>query len=218
MTFSEIFGTTSKIGVLVAGIIAPGKQRFATQPGMELNMPAGRPLKFKDPKLLAEKIGEYFASCWDYKRDMFGNRIVDKDYLKEHPDDRAGSYVMTQNVPYTVSGLAVALNCSRETLLNYEKELGAREDFFGTIKAAKDKIMAWAETALYTAKNPSGAIFNMKNNYGWKDRTEIDLSGKLITMPAVKINGKELKIDIGDPSTGDFSDPGEAAPDPNADQ
>jgi len=41
-------------------------------------------------------------------------------------------------------------------------------------------------------------------------RSEIDHTHKLVDMPTVKINGKELHLDIGDGNTGDVTDPGEA--------
>ena len=79
--------------------------------------------------------------------------------------------------PYTVSGLAVALGTTRRTLLDYEE----KDEFFHTIKNAKAKIEAYNEEMLYNKNIPTtGVIFNLKNNYGWKDKQEIeaDLSVK----------------------------------------
>lgn len=67
--------------------------------------------------------------------------------------------------PYTISGLAYFLDMDRKTLLNYSKN----EKFFPTIKKAKLKIEAQLEEHLYRLGNNSGVIFNLKNNYGWKD-------------------------------------------------
>lgn len=72
--------------------------------------------------------------------------------------------------PYTITGLAVHLGCDRDTLLNYEQ----KEEFFGTIKDAKVKIHAYAEEYLFSGKSATGAIFNLKNNWGWKDKQEVD--------------------------------------------
>ena len=162
-------------------------------------MPSGRPLLFTDVDDLSHKIGDYFASCWDYKRDMFGNRVIDKDLLKEDPESKG--YVMHQIRPYTVGGLAVALNCSRDTLCEYGKGEGDRAEFSDTIKAAKDKIEQYAEESLYIGKNQAGAIFVMKNCYGWNDKTEIDWTGKIVEMPTIKRDGVELKFDIGSGAT-----------------
>src|SRR5574344_1167911 len=137
----------------------------------------GTPLKFSTPEELKNKIEEYFNSCYDYKRDMFGNRIEDKECIAEVEDEKGiihrkwkkHAFVMEQVKPFTVSGLASYLNTSRETLTNYEK----RDEFFDTIKEAKDKIYAYTEESLFTSK-PAGAIFSLINNYGWKNKQEID--------------------------------------------
>ena len=78
--------------------------------------------------------------------------------------------------PYTVSGLAYALHTNRQTLINYE----AKEEFFDTIKRAKEKIEAYNEEMLYRKDVPTtGVIFNLKNNYGWKDAQEITADVKV---------------------------------------
>lgn len=109
-------------------------------------MSVGRPLKYTSVEEMQKDIDEYFAEC-----------------------DENGK-------PYTVSGLAYALDTSRRTLLNYEE----REDFFHTIKKAKDKIECFNEELLYN-KNVSttGVIFNLKNNYDWKDKQEIEADVKV---------------------------------------
>ena len=61
--------------------------------------------------------------------------------------------------PYTVSGLA------------YE--------FSNTIKSAKAKIECFNEEQLYNKDVPtSGVIFNLKNNYHWQDKQEIEADVK----------------------------------------
>lgn len=78
--------------------------------------------------------------------------------------------------PYTVSGLAYALGTNRQTLLNYEE----KEEFFDTIKKAKAKIEVFNEEQLYNKDVPTtGIIFNLKNNYGWKDKQEIEADVKV---------------------------------------
>lgn len=74
-----------------------------------------------------------------------------------------------KTVPHTVSGLAVWLNCDRKTLTNYEE----RDRFFPTIKKAKTRIEAEIEQmALMGTYNPTFSIFNLKNNFNWKDKQE----------------------------------------------
>lgn len=70
----------------------------------------------------------------------------------------------------TVAGLALALGMDRRSLLNYE----GREEFFPTIKRAKLRIEEYVEEMLYLGKNAAGPIFNLKNNFGWKDEKQVD--------------------------------------------
>lgn len=72
--------------------------------------------------------------------------------------------------PYTMSGLALSLGIDRRTLLNYSKN----EEFFPLIKEARQRVEAQLEECLYRLGNNSGVIFNLKNNFEWKDRQEID--------------------------------------------
>jgi len=144
-------------------------KKITDKPKNPSKHPGGRPLLFKTVKKLQKKIDSYFLSCWDYKRDMFGNRVIDREGKKETKDIKSFGYVMEQVKPFTVSGLAVFLNTSRETLMNYQK----KNEFFDTIKEAKDRIEAYAEESLYIVKG-GGPIFVMKNNYGWRDTQHID--------------------------------------------
>ena len=103
-------------------------------------MKTGRPLKFKTPEELQQKINEYFN--------------------------------ITPNEEVTITGLALHLDTSRETLMNYED----REEFFDTIKRAKDKVQLEYELDL-RRKGRSGDIFALKN-FGWVDKQELDFYKK----------------------------------------
>jgi len=104
-------------------------------------MPAGRPLKYKDPQEMQKDIDAYFASC---------------------DDDN----------PPLISGLAYHLDMTTESLRNYQN----RDEFFATIRKAKQKVEMALEKRLNQAA-PVGAIFSLKNNFGWKDKSEQELSG-----------------------------------------
>lgn len=108
----------------------------------------GRPLKFNNVEELQMAIDSYFISC-------------------EDPEDNT-KYIR----PLTITGLANALDTSRETLIEYED----RPEYVDTIKRAKGKIHQYVEEYLFTGKNQTSAIFNLKNNYGWKDKTEQDIT------------------------------------------
>jgi hypothetical protein len=57
--------------------------------------------------------------------------------------------------------------------LNYAE----KDEFIGTIKAAKLRIENAIEQRLFF-QNATGSIFNLKNNYGWVDKTEQDVTSK----------------------------------------
>lgn len=105
----------------------------------------GRPLKFKSAAELEGKIEEYFAECV-----------------------RTGE-------PLTVTGLALALDTTRDVLMDYE----GKDGFSNTIKKAKLRIENAYEKRLI-ARGNGGDIFALKQ-FGWKDRTEqaVELSGNM---------------------------------------
>ena len=78
------------------------------------------------------------------------------------------NYCEEKEKPYTMSGLAYYLEVSRQTLVNYSYE----DEYFDTIKKARDKVQMQLEECLYRLGNNSGVIFNLKNNFDWKDKIE----------------------------------------------
>lgn len=69
----------------------------------------------------------------------------------------------------TVTGLAVHVGLTRQALLNYSY----REDYSQIFIRARSRIEAYIEERLYGA-NVAGCIFNLKNNFGWKDVQHVD--------------------------------------------
>lgn len=120
----------------------------------------GRPLKFRSAKALQMKIDEYFDSCDNNTAPVM---------------TKTGAIVdMPSPKPYTITGLALALDTSRQTLLNYAE----REEYFDTIRKAKLRIENYVEESLWTPKITSGVIFNLKNNFGWVDKQNVEHSGE----------------------------------------
>lgn len=74
--------------------------------------------------------------------------------------------------PYTMTGLALSLGIDRTTLINY----GERDLFSTQLKIAKAKVEEQLEECLYRLGNNSGVIFNLKNNYGWVDKQEQEVT------------------------------------------
>ncbi len=121
-------------------------------------MPAGRPKAYTDVNEIQQKIDEYFIKC---------------DENKE---------------PYTITGLALALDLDRKTLYNYSKD----DKFFPTIKKAKLKVENYLEKHLIIDNSTTGIIFNLKNNFDWKDKQEMEHSGN-INNPFAGMTTEELR-------------------------
>jgi hypothetical protein len=102
----------------------------------------GKPLKYGTAEELNTLIDQYFDTCHDAEGKMIR--------------------------PYTVTGLAVYLDMTRQMLLEYE----GRPDYQDAIKKAKQRIQQFAEEQLFTNRNTAGVIFNMVNNFGWQNRSE----------------------------------------------
>ena len=95
---------------------------------------------------------------YDNAKDM--QDIIDK-YFEECDE---------KEKPYTMSGLANALDMSRQSLINYSKD----DEFFDTIKKARCEVeQQLEENALMGKANSTFTIFNLKNNYGWRDTVEV---------------------------------------------
>ena len=125
---------------------------------MEEPNKVGRPLKYKTVEELQKAIDEYFEWC-------------DNRAKKVYDEKKGVEYMITDPAPYTMSGLANRLNLSRQGLLDYDN----RDEFLDAIKKARNKVHEDVETRLME-KAPTGAIFNLKNNFGWKDETKHDIT------------------------------------------
>lgn len=105
-------------------------------------------------------------------------KFATADELREAVDDYFNSKIATQS-PFTISGLALHLGVSRATLLNYEKKYAGTE-YAEIIENAKLRIEAFVEECLFRSKVPTtGVIFNLKNNFAWKEKQEVDCSGEV---------------------------------------
>ena len=118
--------------------------------------PPGRPLKYQSVDDMQVLIDKYFEDC-------------DNHHYKTYDEDGNEIYKHAPK-PYTITGLALALDMSRQDLLNYQ---GKRE-FFDAIRKAKQRCENYAEEQLFRQGNCTGVIFNLKNNYGYKDKQEVE--------------------------------------------
>lgn len=123
------------------------------------NYSPGRPNKYNSVEEMQAVIDKYFDDC-------------DKN-----------------NLPYTVSELALALDLTRQGLVEY----GNKERFSDAVKRAKLRVEAYAERCLYSKQNPAGVIFSLKNNYGWKDKQEIDATVNVNMSEAIQAARQRAK-------------------------
>ena len=125
----------------------------------------GRPKLYTSVDEVAEIIEEYFDYC--------DNRI---QHIYSAKAD--GVIEVMNPAPYTMSGLALALDMDRRSLLNYSKD----EQFFPTIKKAREKVEADIEERMNDKQTfTPGLIFNAKNNFGWKDAQQQDIKIENVT-------------------------------------
>ena len=110
-------------------------------------------------------------------------QLVINKYFKECEE--------TGEVP-TVTGLCYVLGLDRKCLQSYENMLEndrfkrfdntVKAEFVNSIKGAKRYIENCYEQALFNKNSTVGAIFTLKNNYGYVDKTEQVVENKTISV------------------------------------
>lgn len=129
-------------------------------------MSTGRPRKYNTAEEMEVLIEKYFNSCFEPVTIIKDGEVI---ILK----DNEGNELKKQIRPFTVTGLADALDMSRQDLLNYQKE----EAFFDTITRAKRKCEIYAEERLFDRDGNRGAIFSLSNNFkSWNDKQQIEMT------------------------------------------
>jgi hypothetical protein len=148
----------------------------------------GAELVFKSPEELEEAISNYFASCWREKWEQ------NKNGEWVQCTDHEGNPLLEQNQPYTMAGMAVALGVTRQTVCNYAH----RNEFTPIIHRARTICEAALEVGMLKGTIPAiPGIFSAKNNYGWTDKTEMDLNTQITEMGKITKGGKPLEFDVG---------------------
>lgn len=176
---------------------------------MDTKHAGGRPLLFQDVEELQKKIQAYFDDCaphpeqriiykWKKKievrrvRDLEKGGMIRKEFevddYSQRPDEEMEWHITEPKI-MTVSALAVWLGTSRLTLINYQE----KPEFINTIKEAKDLIESQWEARL-NGSNVTGVIFNLKNNWGWQDKTEQEITNPDGSMsPYASLSEEELR-------------------------
>ena len=147
--------------------------------------------RFNSPEHLEALCNEYFASC----DGVLYNHKTGKPYL-----DRDGNPVTGQIKPYTISGLALYLDVSTNTLMRYGKgwrdTIGFSDaeklEYSQVIRRARQRIEAYAEGRIYDRDGYNGARFVLDNAFNWvsqRERAEIEHLRK-----TDKLKHKEYKL------------------------
>jgi len=127
--------------------------------------PVGRPLKYKTADELQLAVDNYFE--------------VDAMVMIGDAEMYAP----------TMAGLALSLDVDRKTIVNYSN----KEEFFPTIKRARLKVEAYLEQRLY-GNSVTGVIFNLKNNFDWKDKQEVETKDTTNDVSDEELNAKIVEL------------------------
>lgn len=134
---------------------------------------SGRPLKYNDVEELNKLIDDYFESLVEFryykvpKRDEDDKKILGEFEFKPELAPN-GDHVKDFSETPSITGLALFLNTSRKTLMQYERL--ENEELSNAIKRAKDMIEYYTENS---NEAPAVKIFKLKN-FDWTDKQEVE--------------------------------------------
>ena len=127
--------------------------------------------KYDSLEALEADIDKYFSDCDARPVLVDGNQITDKH----------GNPMFHPPEPYTLEGLALALNITPATLCNYGREDYADGRYFEAINRARTKCLAYNSKRLYDKEGSNGAKFYATNNsermggLRYADRQEVSM-------------------------------------------
>lgn len=126
---------------------------------------------FKSIEDLEKRIEAYFSGC-EYEKTEIA-------YL----DGQKVKIVTKAMRPPSMVGLALSLDVSRRTLLNYSK----RDEFSPVLARAKNRIAEWNEAALFSRETYKGARFNLVVNFGYGKEDVRDVGGTGVSFRTVYV-------------------------------
>lgn len=142
----------------------------------------GAPRKYDTPRKLERAVERYFRSITRQVKltePKATGRYDEKGHMiyEQVPIINAlGQEMITTEyiVPPTVFGLCQFLGISESTWNNY-CDANQHPEFLGTTTRTRGRMRAWNEQELLTreGKNLKGIIFNLENNYGYKERLDV---------------------------------------------
>lgn len=158
----------------------------------------GAYLKFRTPEELQKHIDGYFKSCMAILRNKDGEIIY---------QDGEPLYIQTK--PYTLSGLALHLGITTNTLRTYQAKARAgliRPEYADIVLTARQRIEEYAEGQLYSRDGSRGSEFVLRAGFGWQtkgERTSEKMMKKKLKMQLEeqKMKSKLLQEGVGEDST-----------------
>ena len=118
---------------------------------------------------MAAAIGNKYAlGCTTSGRPL---KFPDADAFDKMIDDFFNDCEINSKKP-TIERLAVYMGVHKETIAEYEN----RKEFSVSVKKAKDRCLDWLISDGLNAKNPAMHIFLAKNNYGYRDKIEQEIT------------------------------------------
>lgn len=145
----------------------------------------GRPRKYT-PKRLREEVNRYFASITRKRKvvetvateelDQFGHpkkiTVPVKNQLGQEVE------ITEYIVPPDINGLCEFLQISPSTWALYADHQ-KHPEFIEVADLVYDRMKAWNEREILTrpGKDIAGIKFNLENNYGYRDRADVRISG-----------------------------------------
>lgn len=140
-----------------------------------------RPPKFETAIEMQEKIEDYFWNITLDEPEMTRQRVDPVDPDDEDEKEKKERIPKLNNawkpiiktrwleIP-SILWMCLHIWLDRKNLLIYEE----KDEFRNTIKAAKTIIERYNADQLHRDKQVTWIIFNLKNNFDWKDKTEVD--------------------------------------------
>lgn len=142
----------------------------------------GKPRAYT-PVQLAKAVVKYFASISRIvpvteevatdKRDAYGHVV----YEKRTVCNALGEEFCREEflVPPTVLGLCQFLGIHRDTWASYCKD----EEYSDTTSYVRGRLQCWREEQLLTRKDIAGIKFDLENNYGYREKKQVQVGGNL---------------------------------------
>ena len=169
----------------------------------------GQKKRWVTPQHLECIVKEYFESCNGPLIDRHGQLVYDKN----------GDLVKTQIRPYTISGLALYLGVTTESLKKYTRyhidyifdEMRAdvkdedRLTCASVILNAKHRIETYAESRLYDRDGSNGARYVLDNAFKWttqKEQAEIEKMKDEMKLKREEFEHKKQMLEDGADDTG----------------